>query len=143
MALHYLPDDFDASKAFAIGKSLKLPPGHRILLHMYEKNESWESSIFLAIGTNSSAETQFFPSNNLYTVLMLRVPGYTVCIGYFVSQNDAVTTSRLISLEDKPMLLDVEGKYKTKTIADTLLPKLLQLKGFSSMEALCFWLERV
>ena len=140
--LEFLPDNFDISKAFAPGKSFRLPAGHRILLHMNDKIESWETSIFLAVGTDSSADSQF-SCNNPYTVLMLRVPGYIVCIGYFVSRNKAVTTSSLVSSEDKSMLENIETKYKTKTIADTLLPKLLQARGFSSMEALLFWLERV
>ena len=140
--LHYLPDNFHTSKIFELGKSLRLPAGHRILMHMYEEIESWEASIFLAVGADSSVASQF-SCNSPYTVLMLRLPGYIVCIGYFVSRSKAVTTSCLVSSEDKSMLPNIEVKFKTKTIADTLLPKLLQLRGFSSMEELLFWLERV
>ena len=140
--LHYLPDNFDTSKAFMTGKSFRLPVGHCVLLHMHENTESWEASIFLAHGADSSVESQF-SCKSLYTVLILRVPGYVVCIGYFVSRSEAVTTSGLLNSEDKSMLPNIEAKFMTKTIADILLPKLLQLRGFSNMEALLFWLERV
>ena len=101
-----------------------------------------EASIFLAVGADSCVDCQF-SGNNPYIILMLRVPGYIVCIGYLVSQNKAATTKCLVGSEDKPMLPVIETKYKTKSIADTLLPKLLQLRGFSSMEALFFWLKRM
>jgi hypothetical protein len=140
--LKFLPNEFHISKVFERGKSFRLPAGHRILLHMCEEVDSWEASIFLAVEAISSIDSHF-SCNKPYTILMLRVPGYIVCIGYYVSRNKAVTTSCLVSSEDKSMLPNIETKYKTKAIADTLLPKVLQLRGFSSMEAFLFWLERV
>ena len=140
--LTFLPNDFNVSKAFDHGRTVWLPAGHRILLHMNENMDSWEASIFLAAGADSSVDCQF-SDNNLYIVLMLRAPGYIVCIGYLVSQDNAVTTACLVSSADRPMLPMIEAKYKTKHIADLLLPKLLQLRGYSSMEAVLFWLERV
>lgn len=140
--LTLLPNDFNVSKAFDLGRRFWLPAGHRILLHMNVSVDFREASIFLAVGADSCVDCQF-SGNNPYIILMLRVPGYIVCIGYLVSQNKAATTKCLVGSEDKPMLPVIETKYKTKSIADTLLPKLLQLRGFSSMEALFFWLKRM
>lgn len=140
--LHYLPGDFHTSDVLGLGGSFRLPAGHRILLHMHEKSESLEASVFLAVGTDSPVDSQF-TRDNPYSVLMLRQEGYIVCIGYFVSQSEAVTTLGLVSFEAKSILPDIEAMYKTRAITDTLLPKLLQQRGFSSVEALLFWLERV
>ena len=140
--LHYLPNNFHVLGIAARGSLLKVPPGHRILLHMHENSERWEAFIFLAVGSDVP-EDSFFSRRNPYTVLLLHVPGYTISIGYFVSQSKAMTTSRLVSSKEDSMLPTVETKYNTKAIANELLPKLIEQRGFSSMEALFFWMERV
>lgn len=141
--LNFLPDNFDVGHVFRLsGKSLKLPFGHRILLHTYENMGSWKTSLFLAVSSDSSADSQF-SHNTPYAIVIQSVPGYIVSLGYFISQSNAATTSGLVSSRDKPMLPSIEAKYKTKVIADKLLSKVLQQRGFSSMEMLLFWLERV
>lgn len=140
--LYYLPDNFDTLNVLELGRShLKLPAGHRILLHMYEQTQLEHAFLFVAVGADS-ADSQFSASNP-YTVLVLRLPGYIVCMGYFVSHSEAVTTSCLVSLKDKSILPTIEAKFKTRTVADTMLPKLLNLRGFSSIHALLFWMEKV
>ncbi len=140
--LHYLPDNFDTSEVFDLGGSLSVPAGHCILLHMYENKEPWVATIFLVVGADLLPDSNS-SSFNPYIVLTLRLSGYIVCVGYYVSHDKAVTTSSLVSSEDMFLLPQIEVKYQTRAIADTLLPKLLQQRGFSSMDALLFWLERV
>jgi len=143
LSLHFLPDGFHILNVFSrAGGSFRLPNGHQILMHMNERNDSWEGTIFLAVGV---ADPQL-SSSSLYTVLMLRsqrMNNYCVVIGYFVSQNEAITTSSLVSAEEKSVLPTIEAMYRTREITDMLLPKLLQQRGFASIEALFFWLKRV
>ena len=140
--LNCLPGDFGISDVFSLGKSLKLPVGHRVLLHLSHRSEHSIATIFLAARTDLYTDEPFTCSC-LYIILALHVPGYIVCIGYGVSQSKGVVTSSLANKTDKPMLPSIEAKYKTKSTANELLSKLLQLKGFASIEALIFWFDRV
>ena len=139
--LHCLPDSFDTSRVSEIGGLFGLPAGHRILLHMHEREYdiNHKTSIFLLVGADLHANSRFSRSSP-YTLLVIQQPGYIVCIGYFVSREKAISTS---CLEDKPILPIVETKFQTRATADALLPKLLHERGFSNMEELLFWLDRV
>ena len=140
--LHYLPDDFHTFNALKFGKPLQLPDGHHVLLHMHEEKDFLEILLFLAIGTDVSADSQFSCSNP-YAILILWVPGYEVSIGYFVSHDEPVATTSLVSSEDNSLLPSIEAKFQTRAVIDTLLPRLLQLRGFSSIQVLLFCLERM
>ena len=121
---------------------LKLPAGHCILLHAYEKTKSHEAFLFLAVGANVSADSQF-SCGNVYSILVLRLPGYILCIGYFVSHTEAMATTGLVSSKDNSILPTIEEKFQTKAVTDDMLPRLLRLRGFSSMQDLLYWLEHV
>ena len=140
----YLPVNISVNKPLDHGGTFSLPVGHQVLLHTHEENDKgWEASIFLVADSSSHQYNgSTAPCDQPYTVLMLRRQGVVVCIAYFISNSEAVTSSCLVSSESNSVLPTIEKMYETREIADALLPKLLQMKGFPSMEALLFWLEK-
>ena len=132
--LNLLPSTFQVRPGFHRSAVL-LPKGHHILLHYTEYlSDSYRQSIlFLCIGEDGT-----YTRGRPYIIWHYEGPGLICSTGFFFSSENLHATEFLPDDNPKAML---KGKHPTSLAPfvkrlPELLPEMLQLKGFYSLQSL-------
>ena len=137
--LNYLPSNFVTTNPLDPGGKLSLPDGHHILLHAHHvSSENVQLTIFLAVGEDPSGGT--YATDKPYAILCLGIQARVVCIGYFISDDEPVVTTNL-NKQSRVHLRSIENVYHARERINHILPQLLRIKGFFSMQSLLFWIR--
>lgn len=116
-------------------KSMKLPHGHKILLHSnYVREQKSGSTFFIIVGSGKK-----YPINKPYVIWHFYDPTGTVTSGAFFSMDTLQITDFLMSTKTlKYKALSDRSFVTTKERMPTILKELLEEKGFSSILSLIY-----
>ena len=114
---------------------LSLPETHRIIFHgdfviEMEGSDPFNITLFLAAGNEPSSD--IFTLKNPYIIFHRHQPGLQVTLGYFVNPDTFSALTFLPDPNPKAMGHDVAKKLKVSAFTKTLLPDLMNLRGFKS-----------
>ena len=132
--LNLLPSVFQVKPSFHPSAVL-LPQGHHILLHYteYLHDTNRQSVLFLCTGNDRN-----YSSDKPYIIWHYEGPGFTCDTGFFISTVDMSATEFLPDDNPKAMLKNTRPESLAPFVKrlPELLPKMLELKGFYSLQSL-------
>ena len=110
---------------------IKLPKGHKVLLHLHFNLKDGDGEIvFLA--TSSTKDY----SNRPYVIYHFYSSRMVMNAGFFINVHD-MTAAEFFPNSDDPKILDkLENIANVKKLMPTVIPLMLKKKGFGSLHSL-------
>ena len=128
MVINLLPKEI----VFVYNSLIKLPEGHKILLHLHFdlKDRSGEI-VFLA----RSSTKEY--SNRPYMIYHFYSPEMVMNAGFFINAHNLTAEEFLPSSDDPKMILDkLQNIANVRKLMPQVIPLMLEKKGFSSLHSL-------
>ena len=115
-------------------ETLKLPPGHRLLLHETAGDRLSGNTIFVAVKINGTSEDIDKP----YVIWHYYNQGIQINFGFFIAMSDGGIKAGdfLVNTQEKFRVSEFPEVIKNRNNASNVLPGVLQAKGFYSIQSL-------